>query len=1307
MRRQVVLSPVVALLILGALLLAPAAWGAEVAAPEKARAAEILDAAGVQGGLVVHLGCNDGRLTAALRANPSYTVHGLDTDPADVAAAREHVRSAGLYGRVTIDRLRGPNLPYIENLVNLVVADEAVLREAGVTQAEVMRVLCPGGVAYVKRGDGWEKTVKPRPDGIDEWTHFMHDPTNNAVAQDDAVGPPRHLQWLGSPRFARQHDHMSSVSAVVSSGGRLFTIFDEAPRLSIETPPRWRLIARDAFNGAILWKRPIERWHTHLWPLKSGPAHLPRRLVAVGDTVYVTLGIDAPVTALDAATGETLRTYEGTEGTEEIIVSDGVIFALVNPNAVKRYQPKAPYTNINEIKTEGNRRPLDEKPVGLTALAADTGETLWKTESVVLPLTLAVDAARAYFHDGDKVVALDRRSGEQQWASAPIPRCQNIIAHFAPTLVVYRDVLFAGGEKYIPHRGGQDTMTALSAETGKTLWTAEHPPGGYQSPEDLLVSGGLVWAGATTSGGYSGVLTGRDPQTGEIKCEFPPDVETYWFHHRCHRAKATEKYLLVSRTGIEFVDPATKHWEIHHWVRGACLYGIMPCNGMVYAPQHPCACYPEAKLFGFNALAPASPSRDELPVVPDDARLEKGPAYTQLPTSHSPLPTSSDWPTYRGDNARSGRTSTPVPTELQPDWQTELGGRLSPLVVADGKVFVSQVDQHTVRALNAKTGEPLWSFTAGGRVDSPPTFWQGRVLFGSADGSVTCLRADDGELAWRFLAAPCDRRHMSFEQVESVWPVPGNVLVHDGVATFVAGRSVYLDGGMKLYRLDAATGRKLSETVLDDRDPETGENLQVRLQILNMPVGLPDVLSCDERHVYMRSQVFDLEGNRGELGPHSGDPAAQGSVQRGETAHLFCPSGFLDDSMWHRTYWVYGRSFAGGHGGYFQAGKFTPSGRILVFDQQNVYGYGRKPQYYRWTTPLEHQLFAAEKEPPEVAVGSARRGDGPYVRVENAESLNPAGKPWTVEAWVQAERPEGVVVARGGPAHGYALVLRGGRPRFVVRIKEEVHGVTAKGKIVGRWAHLVGVITPEKKIELYVDGKLAATGEIPGFIAEDPHQPMEIGSDEEGGVGDYRSPFGLTGLVDEVRVFDGALSAGEVAERFKDPARPAPEGTKLVLSLSFEEGKATDASGLKNHGQVVGVRPAMGRVKGGLRFIAQRGGSGSFVRHHWTRDVPLVARAMVLADKTLFVAGPPDLVDEEDAYARIGEEEVREKLAAQGAALQGKLGALLLAAKAEDGEPLTTQELDYLPVWDGMAAAGGKLFMATTDGRVVCFGGSK
>ena len=91
------------------------------------------------------------------------------------------------------------------------------------------------------------------------------------------------------------------------------------------------------------------------------------------------------------------------------------------------------------------------------------------------------------------------------------------------------------------------------------------------------------------------MFTGRDPRTGEVKKQFPPTVDTYWFHHRCYIAKATDRFLLPSRTGIEFVDFGTEQWDINHSVRGGCLYGVMPCNGLVYAPPHDCFCYPEAK----------------------------------------------------------------------------------------------------------------------------------------------------------------------------------------------------------------------------------------------------------------------------------------------------------------------------------------------------------------------------------------------------------------------------------------------------------------------------------------------------------------------------------------------------------------------------------------------------------------------------------------------------------------------------------------------------------------------------------------
>ncbi|MHC4745381.1 MAG: outer membrane protein assembly factor BamB family protein, partial [Planctomycetota bacterium] len=742
---------------------------------------------------------------------------------------------------------------------------------------------------------------------------------------------------------------------------------------------------------------PIEKWHTHLWPLKSGPAQLPRRLVAIGDRVYVTIGIDAPVSELDAATGETVKTYPQTKGAEEMLYSNGTILALA--------QNQTQASGLHDIKRAGGGYGAvfwDEQPRQLVVVKADTGDVLWSKEHTVLPGTLAALNGRVFFHNGERIICLDEKSGKRLWRSYPVARARQILGFYLPILVVYNDVvLFSGGETAglqtgSWYRTGKDTMTAFSAENGEVRWTADHPPSGYRSPEDLLVVNGLVWTGETTSGRAEGLFTGRDPHTGKIKAEFTPEVDVYWFHHRCYRGKATDNYLLMSRTGTEFLDVRTQQWTVNHWARGACLYGIMPANGMLYNAPHPCACYLEAKLNGFNALAPASKGPRVSKKAAKRARLERGPAYERNFTETT---AAGDWPTYRRDMARTGRTETPVSTALKSAWESKVGPRLTSPVVAGGKVFVASVDTHTVHALDVASGEELWAFTAGGRVDSPPTIYEGRVLFGSADGYVYCLDASDGALAWRFRAATTDQRLMSFEQIESVWPVHGNVLVRDGTAYFAAGRSMFLDGGIHFYRIDAKTGKMISHTVLDEQEEATEKELHSFVSWLNMPPALPDILSSDGKLVYMRSQPFTLDGKRLPLEAmpmgKDADAGAPPPTQYPKYAHIFSPTGFLDDSWWHRTYWMYGSSFYSGWCGYFTAGKAAPAGRILVFDDTTVYGFGRKPQYYRWTTPIEHHLFAS----PRVASDEkASTSGGPsIIRVEKSGSLNIANKEITVE----------------------------------------------------------------------------------------------------------------------------------------------------------------------------------------------------------------------------------------------------------------------------------------------------------------------
>jgi len=741
-----------------------AAHAGEPAAQAEARA--ILAATGIKGGLIVHVGCGDGRLTAALRANGSYLVHGLDDAAANVEKARSHIASLRLYGKVSVAPWRGKRLPYTDNLVNLLVSADP----GNVTMDEVMRVLCPNGVAYIKKDDTWTKTVKPRPTNIDEWTHYLHDASNNAVAGDTVVGPPQHLQWVGAPKWARSHDHLASISVVVSSGGRIFYIMDEGPIATVALPPKWSLVARGAFNGVPLWKRSMGPWERHLRGFRSGPAGLARRLVAVKDRVYVTLGYGKPVVALDATTGRTAKMYEGTENAREIVCQGGLLFVVVGDAAQGRRLGAARRDRWRSYS-------LIEPKKRLAAVSAKTGKLLWTKTGAdtvdLMPTTLAVAGGRVFFQNPKEIICLDAKSGKEQWRAARPIRIGRL-GWSTPTLVVYGDVVLSadrarpgpakanaagpGRVRWAATSKGGDApvgeLIAYSVKDGEKLWNCPCREI-YNAPVDVLVAGGLVWTGNMVRANEPGINEGRDPATGEVKKRRPPDKKFFSVgmgHHRCYRNKATDRYLVLGRAGVEFIELATGTGIANHWVRGACQYGVVPCNGLLYAPSHSCACYIQGKLNGFNALAP---KRKPVAAQPSDVRLERGPAYDAIRNPQSAIRNSDEWPTYRHDAARSGSTKTAVPAAVKPAWQTDVGGKLSSVVIAEGKVLVAQIDSHTVHALDAKDGTRAWSYTAGGRVDSPRPSTTGWRC--SAAPTATSTASARPTARWRGASGPRPR----------------------------------------------------------------------------------------------------------------------------------------------------------------------------------------------------------------------------------------------------------------------------------------------------------------------------------------------------------------------------------------------------------------------------------------------------------------------------------------------------------------------------------------------------------------------
>jgi len=880
----------------------------------------VFSTTGFKGGLIVHLGCGapageEGVLTAALGVHEAHLVQGLDTNAVAVQAARQHIAAQGRYGRVSAVVLEGTTLPYVDNLVNLVVVSE----NPGIACEEIARVMAPYGTLLARRGtlgplapaldlaletNGWIRAVKRKPPDTDEWPQYLHGADNNAVAQDTVVGPPRHLQWTTGPAWSRSHMGIPSLTSMVSARGRLFSVEDRASRDCAFLPSRFCLVARDAFNGMRLWAHDFTNWEATTRFIKSIPVQLQRRLAAIGERVYCTPGLSEAITVFDAGTGEILHVYEGTTNTQEFALHDGLLYAMIGHrmNAAIYDKSGEPLTvfpgsdpgasfygcgfdagyspEIQDVKT---------LVTDLVAFDAVTGTERWRIPALskYVGCTLAARGSNLVYQCAGGLFCRDAATGAERWSVLKSIGSSN---GEAPNALMLTDEAVYATEQSILH--------AYGLADGSNWWSVS-VTANYHKPPDIFHVGGAIW---TT--GNEKPLKSYDTRTGALLRTFEQKKIGPMGHDRCYRNQITSRYYINSKTGgSDFVGIEDGTEWPHTWVRGACGYGVLPCNGLLYSTPYCCNCSVGQMLQnmnGFSAEPGLTNSGGRVEVATSDC-LVKGPAFGCFEAE----PGTTNWPTHRHDNRRSGTTPQSVSaTNLASLWSFPLRTPSAPTVEA-GKVFVSDIDAHTVYALNSTNGTEVWRYVAGGRVDSPPTHARGLVVFGSRDGWVHCLRAADGALSWRFKGLP-DGRICAFDQFESAWPVHGSVLVTDGLAYFAAGRSSFLDGGIFQFALDLRTGGVTHRSrVYGDFDSDGFPSKGYKA----------DIFVQEGSFLYQRHKKFNL----------SLEPVTT-SVQ----AHVLPSAGFLNRRAPHRVYW----RFSGSYGN-----KTTvPEGSdMVVVDGSNVY----------------------------------------------------------------------------------------------------------------------------------------------------------------------------------------------------------------------------------------------------------------------------------------------------------------------------------------------------------------------------------
>jgi outer membrane protein assembly factor BamB len=181
-----------------------------------------------------------------------------------------------------------------------------------------------------------------------------------------------------------------------------------------------------------------------------------------------------------------------------------------------------------------------------------------------------------------------------------------------------------------------------------------------------------------------------------------------------------------------------------------------------------------------------------------------------------------DWPMWRYDAQRSAATPHAVPQQLAPLWQRHFTPRQQawddPLnldlmsydrtfepIVLDGRMFVGFNDLDKLLALDAATGQELWTFYAEAPVRLPPVGWKDRIYFCSDDGFLYCVEARTGQLLWKFSGAPNAQHVIGNRRLTSAWPARGGPVMRDGTLYFAA--SIWPFMGTFIYALDADTGK--------------------------------------------------------------------------------------------------------------------------------------------------------------------------------------------------------------------------------------------------------------------------------------------------------------------------------------------------------------------------------------------------------------------------------------------------------------------------------------------------------------------
>ena len=746
----------------------------------------ILERIGVKHGICALLGDPTCKLALELARESELLIYVQLPQAKNVEKVRKVADDAGFYGtRIFVDKGPLKRLHLADNIADVIVA---VGRAKRVPEAEVLRVLRPQGMALLGR----KVLTKPFPKGVDDWSYPYHGPDNNPQSADQIARAPYLTQFIAEPKFC------PSPAVTVAAGGRIFRAYGHLAHQANQNAMLNTLMAVNAYNGTILWKR----------PLREGFMILRNTIIATPETLY--LADDESCKLLDAATGELkdeiVVSEDDTGGTvwKWMALENHVLYGLIGGEEVK-----APPLRSDSFGLGGWPRAnwpgfdyRDQNTAwgqGRTLLAIDlkTKNVLWRhrEQEFVDGRAVCMRSGRVYYLSPEKLLAcLNAETGEVVWKTSDANLLNAIGPLFSqrprwtglspfPYVKCNDKFLFFSGPR-IPR------VVAVSTEDGMLLWQKEVPLTDAGSVHLLLREDALYAVGqGTDNSSFS-----MEYDTGEVLTHFLG-------RRACTMATGSADSIFYRAPGGTVrVDLAKGVAEHIAPMRPPCYEGVIISGGLLHWGSWKCRC--QLSLYGHICLAPAG-DFNYRPGL-DESRLESGLSDPTTVRKFEIHP--DDWPCYRGNNQRTSATRVAIPRKVVRQWTSEPSSAGMPTapVVAGGVVFVGD-HNGLLRALYTSDGRLRWKAYTGGAIFYPPAVWEGRVYVGSADGHVYAFEAATGRLMWRFRAAPARRWIPVFGKLISTWPVAGGVVVEKGVVYAAAGITHY--DGTHVYALDAVTGK--------------------------------------------------------------------------------------------------------------------------------------------------------------------------------------------------------------------------------------------------------------------------------------------------------------------------------------------------------------------------------------------------------------------------------------------------------------------------------------------------------------------